>query len=834
MQHPSSAESFSDLSGTAPSSGGATLTPAAVAHQHIQVPLQRQLDLSSTTQHQQQQQYFYPPGYYYPAPTLMQPQMAMVPRDIDMLAITDSTASISIADNDIDSESNSKEDTRHRQDLGFADEYDEDDDDDDDIEGSNTEQSFYRQPYQLSSQDSYTVNVFNLSSKYTTKKSLKKLMNSLLSGSDPDEITDKSIDIEATVIDIQLYKNPTNEVCWSSITIKGHDATMRLLNLLNGYTINGLVIQAMLQNYGLTRTTQLPTSQPQLQPSTAPQMIPISQNPGFMSPPTAGSSAAFFYPYHYPPPPPQVQMPNNDENNINSDQSSIVSPSLGTAQPLPPPPLPPPQPYYNYLQQSYYPYYPPPQPPQYHYFKPMQNRSFSYSNSSSNAGTMGQGSAGASAATAMRGNSKQQQHSPIQNRYYNDGSRTNSGQSNINSGGFKPSHGRSQSMLVGSSSGTTGGSSTSSNEGVAQRGGYYPQFNYGYNNYKYGGMNNMYIPQEQQGLYSSGMHSQQQQQQQQQQQHQQPLYHHNHHSQRQTGSGGGGGYNLQKRYELGNNYSSILNPEFDDDETKSTKSNFNYDYKRRAYKNQPFYSSSTTSPFENQTSFVSPTSSTISLDEEDDNFKTTEQLAVFNSNRHVNPMRLFIGNIPFTSTYASLSAHLNSIPKISLSQLFLKTQINGASKGFAIALCYNEHDAVELIKNFNGVSFEGRELVVRFDQLPGVVLRGHELRKRQNSSTRFGMRIDHRFMMRDGDGTNLESQTVIEGDEESGKLDERERKKGSDDDVDDDKVEEGKEKEKGVEDGDKDNKEEGDNDLLRKEKEVARELINAISNLKSA
>ncbi|KAH3666958.1 hypothetical protein OGAPHI_003408 [Ogataea philodendri] len=146
----------------------------------------------------------------------------------------------------------------------------------------------------------------------------------------------------------------------------------------------------------------------------------------------------------------------------------------------------------------------------------------------------------------------------------------------------------------------------------------------------------------------------------------------------------------QQRVELGNNYSSILNPDFDKDESDQDSD------------------------------------SSV-----DDNEKPTDQLVQFSASKYVSPTRLFIGNIPFQSNYLSVLNYLNANASL-VSHLYLKTQPNGGSKGFAIALTSSLDDSVEVIRKFNGASFEGRDLIVRFDKLPKLILKSHNIKKRKS------------------------------------------------------------------------------------------------------
>ncbi|GME67405.1 unnamed protein product [[Candida] boidinii] len=120
------------------------------------------------------------------------------------------------------------------------------------------------------------------------------------------------------------------------------------------------------------------------------------------------------------------------------------------------------------------------------------------------------------------------------------------------------------------------------------------------------------------------------------------------------------------------------------------------------------------------------------IDDEDDALESTETLMLFNEEKYVDPERLFVGNIPFTSEANSLIAFFeDNSSGVKLKELKLQQQPNGLSKGFAIVICFKPSDATFLIKEFNNVEFEGRELTVRFDKLPKLIARSHKLQQFQ-------------------------------------------------------------------------------------------------------
>lgn len=100
----------------------------------------------------------------------------------------------------------------------------------------------------------------------------------------------------------------------------------------------------------------------------------------------------------------------------------------------------------------------------------------------------------------------------------------------------------------------------------------------------------------------------------------------------------------------------------------------------------------------------------------------------------VNPCRLFVGNIPFLSTWPSLKNFLVASvfaaePHASLDifrvEIPMQTSsstdemlLRGSSRGFAIVTTGNQETSELLIKLTNDTVFEGRSLTVRYDRFP--------------------------------------------------------------------------------------------------------------------
>ncbi|KAG0673974.1 hypothetical protein C6P42_002466 [Pichia californica] len=117
----------------------------------------------------------------------------------------------------------------------------------------------------------------------------------------------------------------------------------------------------------------------------------------------------------------------------------------------------------------------------------------------------------------------------------------------------------------------------------------------------------------------------------------------------------------------------------------------------------------------------------------DDNELTTEELKKFNEFRHVSKDRIFIGNIPFNSSYHSLWLYLtNGGENIIIKELQLKFDSNGISKGFAVCITKGFSSSIELIDKFNGQSFHNRRLTVRFDKQNELILQSHMKRRLGN------------------------------------------------------------------------------------------------------
>lgn len=180
-----------------------------------------------------------------------------------------------------------------------------------------------------------------------------------------------------------------------------------------------------------------------------------------------------------------------------------------------------------------------------------------------------------------------------------------------------------------------------------------------------------------------------------------------------AGAGAGRKYSFNQRSKpLGNNYNSIVFPDLDEQDSNSSTSHGGNGGGGGGYMESPGY---------------------YEEDLIDDNELSTEELKKFNETRHVSPDRLFIGNIPFNSSYHSLWLFLtHGGEQVLLKELQLKTDSNGLSRGFAVGITDGAESSRELIGRFNGREFENRKLIVRFDKHNGLIFKSHMKKKLDN------------------------------------------------------------------------------------------------------
>ncbi|CDK24374.1 unnamed protein product [Kuraishia capsulata CBS 1993] len=140
-----------------------------------------------------------------------------------------------------------------------------------------------------------------------------------------------------------------------------------------------------------------------------------------------------------------------------------------------------------------------------------------------------------------------------------------------------------------------------------------------------------------------------------------------------------------------------------------------YDYYYPMY--MPMYGPGTTTPTESLVEVQTPPNNYRYRHSDPEVIPSTG----FSSHENVDPKKLFIGNIPFSSSEQSLAAFLNE--EAEGVNIEVQLQLNGTSKGYAIASCASREDAERLIKRFDGAEFEGRCLTVRYDKLPQFIQR---------------------------------------------------------------------------------------------------------------
>ena len=87
---------------------------------------------------------------------------------------------------------------------------------------------------------------------------------------------------------------------------------------------------------------------------------------------------------------------------------------------------------------------------------------------------------------------------------------------------------------------------------------------------------------------------------------------------------------------------------------------------------------------------------------------------------------MFVGNLPWSTTEADLSAFLAAYGDFDVR---LKTSDTGRSRGFALVTFATTGEASQAIANLQGVELEGRVMEVRADRKPGDRKAGGSARK---------------------------------------------------------------------------------------------------------
>lgn len=84
--------------------------------------------------------------------------------------------------------------------------------------------------------------------------------------------------------------------------------------------------------------------------------------------------------------------------------------------------------------------------------------------------------------------------------------------------------------------------------------------------------------------------------------------------------------------------------------------------------------------------------------------------------KEVNKKRLYVGNVPFTSTAEGIEELFAGVGGVQSAEIVQNR--NGRSRGFAIVEMESEEKAAEAITAFNEYEFEGRTIFVRVDEQP--------------------------------------------------------------------------------------------------------------------
>lgn len=74
-------------------------------------------------------------------------------------------------------------------------------------------------------------------------------------------------------------------------------------------------------------------------------------------------------------------------------------------------------------------------------------------------------------------------------------------------------------------------------------------------------------------------------------------------------------------------------------------------------------------------------------------------------------MKLYVGNLSFKSTDATIRAAFEAFGEVSSAQIVLDRE-TGRSRGFGFVEMTNDDDARKAIEGMNGKNFEGRDLTV--------------------------------------------------------------------------------------------------------------------------
>ncbi len=74
-------------------------------------------------------------------------------------------------------------------------------------------------------------------------------------------------------------------------------------------------------------------------------------------------------------------------------------------------------------------------------------------------------------------------------------------------------------------------------------------------------------------------------------------------------------------------------------------------------------------------------------------------------------MKLFVGNLPFSTTDADLKAMFGQVGEVASANVIMD-KFTGRSRGFGFVEMTNVEEAQAAIERFNGLEFQGRPLTV--------------------------------------------------------------------------------------------------------------------------
>ncbi|GMG55573.1 unnamed protein product [Ambrosiozyma monospora] len=120
-------------------------------------------------------------------------------------------------------------------------------------------------------QQTYSLNIYNLPTRFTTKKNLRELLIWIL------EDENNEIDPDSLITSLQLYKSSGNEVCWSNVRVSDYNSLFKLLNSLNGYSFQGNPLRAMPPPLSLAAVPPGPSAAQAGPPAAATNHVPFQR-----------------------------------------------------------------------------------------------------------------------------------------------------------------------------------------------------------------------------------------------------------------------------------------------------------------------------------------------------------------------------------------------------------------------------------------------------------------------------------------------------------------------------------------------------------------------------